>query len=419
MATDEPLPVGRGHPTEIRISRGATAMGTDGALGVVQQIIMDQRTGELQALVLATDGPRRLELPASHVLHATGDAVYVDVGKADLLQHPELAPPYDPARYIPVSPVSAHPASEAPAAEHPVVTNVERDAIGVVVPQPSGPFPPPPIPAQETETPATESEAEESLEESLTSGSLAEDKDTAPVVAVPVTTLDEIGESGAAGDEDRSTVASVGEQEPSGLDIAASSPEIERTESVESAVEDEEEATIMERSNPAVNPANPGATSGGIHEDETRIADMLDESEHGYTHPAPPEIGQRSWQRQGLAESGDDGRSQLSWVPAVALGALIVGIGAWMTMRTIRRGRRKAAKAARKARANLRDSMRDAGKSAVNFAQTMRASAQEMAANPRDTANDAFSNFADIPARYRWFRRGMRVGAQVGRFQRS
>jgi hypothetical protein len=62
--------------------------------------------------------------------------------------------------------------------------------------------------------------------------------------------------------------------------------------------------------------------------------------------------------------------------------------------------------------------VRGAGKSAVDLAQTMRASAQEIAANPRDTANDAFSNLSEFPVRYRWFRRGMRVGAQAERLRR-
>jgi hypothetical protein len=53
------------------------------------------------------------------------------------------------------------------------------------------------------------------------------------------------------------------------------------------------------------------------------------------------------------------------------------------------------------------------------LAQTMRASAIEIAANPRESATDAFSNLSDIQARYRWFLRGMRVGAQTARFQRK
>jgi hypothetical protein len=186
---------------------------------------------------------------------------------------------------------------------------------------------------------------------------------------------------------------------------------------VEVLTEEEEEAIAMASSIPPINPVNPGVTSDMIHDDENKVAGVLDESQHGYTHPAPPEAGQQGWGL--MSSSSEGGRSQLSWVPAVALGALIVGISAWTTVRAIRRGRRNAVKAARKARANVRDSMRDAGKSAVTLAQTMRASAQEMAANPRDTATDAFSNFSDIPARYRWFRRGMRVGAQTARFQKK
>jgi hypothetical protein len=96
---------------------------------------------------------------------------------------------------------------------------------------------------------------------------------------------------------------------------------------------------------------------------------------------------------------------------------LIVGIAAWTVSRSIRRGRKRAAKAAR---ASVRGSVSDARKSAVTLAQTMRASAKEVAARQRDSATDAFSNLSDdVQARYRWFRRGIRVGAQTARFQKK
>mgnify|MGYP001556998888 CR=1 FL=1 len=59
------------------------------------------------------------------------------------------------------------------------------------------------------------------------------------------------------------------------------------------------------------------------------------------------------------------------------------------------------------------------GGTAVTLAQTMRATAKEAAANPRDTATDAFSNLSYVQARYRGFRRGIRVGAQTARFQKK
>jgi len=190
-----------------------------------------------------------------------------------------------------------------------------------------------------------------------------------------------------------------------------------------SSVQTEQEATTMEGSVSPTNPAQPGVMSETIH-DENQIAETLNESQRAYTrtapHPATPEMTQR----QPITSPGtrtppptEGGR--LSWLPGVALAALFVGLAAWTVSRSIRRGRKRAAKAAKAARANVRSSVSDARKSAVTLAQTMRASAKEVAANPRDTATDAFSNLSDVQARYRWFRRGIRVGAQTARFQKK
>ena len=185
----------------------------------------------------------------------------------------------------------------------------------------------------------------------------------------------------------------------------------------------------MEGSVSPTNPVQPGVTSETIH-DENQIAEVLDESQHAYTHaaphPEPPELTQRTSASNRQAKISPVHTSQppteggrLSWLPGVALAALIVGIAAWSVSRSIRRGRKRAAKAAKAARAGVRSSVSDARKSAATLAQTMRASAKEVAANPRDTATDAFSNLSDVQARYRWFRRGIRVGAQTARFQKK
>jgi len=200
--------------------------------------------------------------------------------------------------------------------------------------------------------------------------------------------------------------------------------------SAESPSQAEEEATTMEGSVSPTSSAQPGVTSETIH-DENQIAEVLDESQHAYTrsapHPASPEMSQRTSasKRQGAvapvhASPPPTEGGRLSWLPGVALAALIVGLAAWTASRSIRRGRKRAAKAARAARASVRSSVSDARKSAVTLAQTMRANAKEAAARQRDTATDTFSNLsADVQARYRWFRRGIRVGAQTARFQKK
>jgi hypothetical protein len=189
----------------------------------------------------------------------------------------------------------------------------------------------------------------------------------------------------------------------------------------DSPVQAEEEATTMEGSVSPTNPAQPGVMSETIH-DENQIAEVLDESQHAYTrtatHPTSPEMSQAQPTTSPITRTPpptEGGR--LSWLPGVALAALIVGIAAWTVSRSIRRGRKRAAKAAR---ASVRGSVSDARKSAVTLAQTMRASAKEVAARQRDSATDAFSNLSDdVQARYRWFRRGIRVGAQTARFQKK
>lgn len=180
----------------------------------------------------------------------------------------------------------------------------------------------------------------------------------------------------------------------------------------------------MEGSVSPINPAQPGVTSETIH-DENQIAETLNESQRAYTrtapHPATPEMSQRqpAYSPATRTPPPTEG-GRLSWLPGVALAALIVGIAAWTASRSIRRGRKRAAKAAKAARASVRSSVNDARKSATTLAQTMRANAKEVAARQRDTATGAFSDLsADVQARYRWFRRGMRVGAQTARFQKK
>ncbi|HEU5349646.1 MAG TPA: PRC-barrel domain-containing protein, partial [Ktedonobacterales bacterium] len=102
MATEEPVPTTRGQTILMHLRRGATVMTTDGALGTLHQIIMDEHTGELQALVISTGGVEYLEVPATHVLRATDSDVYLDVSQTDLRLHPELVKPYNPDQYTPV-----------------------------------------------------------------------------------------------------------------------------------------------------------------------------------------------------------------------------------------------------------------------------------------------------------------------------
>ena len=126
---------------QYRIERGAAAQGTDGLLGTVEQIVVDRDTGELRALIVrSADGGSEFELPAEHVQRATGDQVFLDIGRADMARRPELATPYDPAQYVPVYHGETAAPDEATKTaidtERPVVTEVEENAAEVVAPQP-------------------------------------------------------------------------------------------------------------------------------------------------------------------------------------------------------------------------------------------------------------------------------------------
>lgn len=127
---------------QYRIERGAAAIGTDGPLGSVEQIVVDRESGELRALIVRSgDGGSEFELPAEHVRSATGDQVHLDIGSADMATRPDLATPYDPSQYVPVYQGETNSPSEASRTaldtEHPVVTEVEDDAAEIVAPQPT------------------------------------------------------------------------------------------------------------------------------------------------------------------------------------------------------------------------------------------------------------------------------------------
>ncbi|HLZ21341.1 MAG TPA: hypothetical protein VKQ30_04380 [Ktedonobacterales bacterium] len=124
---------------QFRIVRGAEAMSTDGRIGVVEQIVVDRTSGQLLSLVIRGDESNtEFEMPASHVRSAMGDRVYLDVSRADLMDHPEMTSPYNPARYVPVYQGDALPpgvASRVAAEqEKPIITDVEENAAKLVAP---------------------------------------------------------------------------------------------------------------------------------------------------------------------------------------------------------------------------------------------------------------------------------------------
>ncbi|MFI5272165.1 MAG: hypothetical protein ACHQ4H_03925 [Ktedonobacterales bacterium] len=124
---------------QFRIERGAQAEASDGAIGTVEQIVVDSKTGELRALIIrAAEGGSEFELPATHIARVTGSHVYLDLSQQEIARNPKLAQPYDPSQYRPV--YVGRMGSEAAATEvaheteHPVVTDIKTDSAQVVAP---------------------------------------------------------------------------------------------------------------------------------------------------------------------------------------------------------------------------------------------------------------------------------------------
>src|SRR5579872_5572589 len=129
---------------QFRIERGAEAMASDGRIGIVEQIVVDRTNGQLLALVIRGEETNtEFEMPASHVLRATGDHVYLDISRTELMSHPEMTTPYDPEQYVPMYQGDAMPpgvASRVAAEqEKPVITDVEENAARLIAPD-SGPI---------------------------------------------------------------------------------------------------------------------------------------------------------------------------------------------------------------------------------------------------------------------------------------
>ncbi len=125
------------QPVHVRIQRGARAIGTDGDLGSVEQIVVDQASGEVRALVVQrpNDGAS-FELPIDIVTRATSDEVQIDLASADLDRRPDVARPFNPDDYVAMQPDNTAPrvraTNIAQDTDHPVVTNVESDAADLV-----------------------------------------------------------------------------------------------------------------------------------------------------------------------------------------------------------------------------------------------------------------------------------------------
>lgn len=130
---------------QLRIERGARVIGAGSAsgareqLGTVEQIVVDRATGALRAVIVrSAEDNAEFELPRKFITSASGDEVHLDIGRADLRAHPEIAAPYDPNQYTAVETGEAVPTAQAEQTalhnEEPVITSVEANAVEIVSP---------------------------------------------------------------------------------------------------------------------------------------------------------------------------------------------------------------------------------------------------------------------------------------------
>jgi gas vesicle protein/sporulation protein YlmC with PRC-barrel domain len=132
-------PAGGGDVVPLRIERGAEVFATDGALGTVEQVVMNQDTRELQAIVVRPQGlAQEMVIGIGHVTRAGENQVHLDFGRAEMDANPTLAQPYHPDQYVPVPPTAAVPPGQAAQiamhGDQPVVTGLAHDAVEVIAP---------------------------------------------------------------------------------------------------------------------------------------------------------------------------------------------------------------------------------------------------------------------------------------------
>jgi hypothetical protein len=142
MAPQGATPAGNGGVVPLRIERGAEASATDGALGTVEQVVMNPQTRELQAIVVhpldAGESGLELVIGIAHVVCAGENQVHLDFSTAQMAADPALAQPYNPEAYVPVLPEAGMRREEAARiaqrADQPVVAGLEPNAIEVMAP---------------------------------------------------------------------------------------------------------------------------------------------------------------------------------------------------------------------------------------------------------------------------------------------
>ncbi len=100
--------VPRSAPTEhllregrpFRYERGGSVYATDGLIGTVRQVVVDETSGEITALVVALAGTTRsILVPLDLVDKTAGTAVFLTIATAQFMAGAVHAPQYDKHRF--------------------------------------------------------------------------------------------------------------------------------------------------------------------------------------------------------------------------------------------------------------------------------------------------------------------------------
>jgi hypothetical protein len=469
MTPENTFESGRANVNRVHIERGAVAMGTDGPLGTIEQIVMDGNTGELRALVIGggQSGTSEVAIAASHVVPGATDGhqVNLDIGMADIRAHPELALPYDPKQYVPVHEDLVLPSSEARSAatfsERPVVTEIRGNAAEVMLPGPSSTR----LAQEESFADDLDASTDDDLDAATTETALTPDEQptivlraqrsltareqeldtSAPAVDVePAIAPDEVAATAAVSSiqaDSPAVAGQVADETPADMTTAAPSPDL-GTSSAEPEVGDaDEDVWTAEASTPDSGeerheensfvseqqfsevlevdvPADGEAivAEGGAFMSDVESSEMRNFRPMGNSVwvAVPPAEESVPWQQPDYrwrSYNFDLGRR--SGNRGVVMGAVLGLIAAMGTLLLVRRASKRRASRLRVKTTTAGQTARELARTAQRQAVAAKEAVPAALESAADTARRMRRTVSDLPGRWRWFRRGVRVGTAV------
>jgi hypothetical protein len=116
---------------ETDVQRDATVYCNDGPVGLVRQVVVDDRDGEVTDLVVERDDGERLVIPVSMVAHADGPSVTLALSRAELRDDLAARLRYRPEEFRPREPrrdERARPIAGSPPARQEATAGPDADA---------------------------------------------------------------------------------------------------------------------------------------------------------------------------------------------------------------------------------------------------------------------------------------------------